>query len=357
MRGRDLFDVRGAVYVTSRAFNAYQMWRDYAKEESERDLGFAKSLSLNALRIWLSYEYWLEDASEAFDRFDHLLDVSTAQGIRIVPSLFEGNGPDPTPEQLNDSHIETSVCVASPSRQIIMDRSSWNGPTEFVRAFMRRYANDKRILAIEPFNEPENLGIYEKNQDRERFFRLRSNCMKFNREIVAVANEMRGEIALTVGCGPIALNGVYEDLGTDVWQFHHNFAKSEDDLQSSLDEARLLQEVMGKPVWISEWQRIRSQTGWQGEEIPTELLMPNLASSAPLIMASGIGSFFWSLMIKPAYLAGQRKARTLNGVFHEDGSVYSLEDARAVSENPGFDANEKPEWPLWIRESFPEYLA
>lgn len=357
MNNARLFDVRGAVYVSARAFNAYQMWRDYTPEEAERDLGFAKILNLNALRVWLSYEYWLEDSEAAFARFDHLLATSMERGIRIVPSLFEGNGPDPTPEHLNDRSIHTAVCVASPSREIILDQARWDGPKEFVSAFMKRYANDERILAIEPFNEPENLGIFERHEEPRLFFLLRSSCMKFTREIVAIANGMKREIPVTVGCGPIALNGAYEDLGNDVWQFHHNFAKSEADLTNSLDEARLLQEVLGKPVWISEWQRIRSRTGWQGEQIPAELLMPSLASAAPLIAESGIGSFFWSLMLKPAYLAGQRKARTLNGVFHEDGAVYSLADARAVSGNGDLVAEERPQWPQWIRESFPEYLS
>lgn len=356
MKHTDIFNVRGAVYVSARAFNAYQMWRDYDRDETARDLGFAQRLNLNALRIWLSYEFWQEDREAAFSRFDHLLSASAERGILIVPSLYEGNGPDAVPEHLNDTSIDTAVCVASPSREIILDQSRWEAPKEFVRAFMQRFANDSRILAIEPFNEPENLGIFEKKDDPQRFFLLRSSCMKFNREIVAIANDMKGEIPVTVGCGPIALNGAYEDLGNDIWQFHHNFAKSEEELKSSLDEARLLQEVMGKPVWISEWQRIRSRAGWLGEEIPEELLMPNLASSASLISDSGIGSFFWSLMLKPAYLAGQRKAKTLNGVFHEDGAVYSLRDARAVSGNKDFIGEERPEWPQWIKDSYPEYL-
>jgi len=356
MENQELFKVKGAIYISAKAWNIYQMWRDYKEEETERDLNYAKSISLNALRIWLSYEYWLEDSESAFLKFDHLLDASMGKGIKIVPSLFEGNGPDPTPEQLQDTSIETAVCVASPSREIILDESLWNGPKEFVEAFMKRYANDHRLLAIELFNEPENLGIAEKSIDYDRFFLLRSKCMHFTRQIAALANEMRGDIPLTVGCGPIALNGAYEDLGIDVWQLHHNFPKSEEELKSTLEEAKLLQEVMKKPVWISEWQRIRTNTGWQGEKMLSDMLMPGLATAASLIEDSGIGSFFWSLMLKPAYLPGQRKAKTLNGVFHEDGAVYSLKDARAVSGDKNFTCEERADWPEWIKESHKEYL-
>ena len=59
--------------------------------------------------------------------------------------------------------------------------------------------------------------------------------------------------------------------------------------------------------------------------------VPALATLAPTVYASGAGSFFWSLMVKPAYLMAQRPNGTFNGLFHEDGSVYSLEDYQAVA--------------------------
>jgi len=50
-------------------------------------------------------------------------------------------------------------------------------------------------------------------------------------------------------------------------------------------------------------------------------------------------------MLKPAYLVPQRNIGTINGLFHEDGAVYSLEDARAVSQNPALKIEEKKELP------------
>ena len=69
---------------------------------------------------------------------------------------------------------------------------------------------------------------------------------------------------------------------------------------------------------------------------------------AATIKESGLGNFFWSLMVKPAYLSTQRPNGTFNGLFHEDGSVYSREDYLSIAENT--DAPEEkrsqPEWYL-----------
>src|SRR5207244_13197320 len=54
-------NIRGAVYIPTSAFTAYQMWRDYDRDITQRDLSYAAKLKLNALRVFLSYEYFLED--------------------------------------------------------------------------------------------------------------------------------------------------------------------------------------------------------------------------------------------------------------------------------------------------------
>ena len=51
--------------------------------------------------------------------------------------------------------------------------------------------------------------------------------------------------------------------------------------------------------------------------------------------------------------AHQRKRGILNGVFHEDGAVWSKEDAsalKAMSGNSTFHGKERKEWPDWAKE-------
>ena len=58
--------------------------------------------------------------------------------------------------------------------------------------------------------------------------------------------------------------------------------------------------------------------------------MPDYASLAPTIADNDVCSFFWCLMVKQAYLPTQRSNGTFNGLFYEDGSVYSQADLEAI---------------------------
>ena len=55
-------------------------------------------------------------------------------------------------------------------------------------------------------------------------------------------------------------------------------------------------------------------------------------------------------MLKPAYLQKQRKRGRMNGVFHEDGAVFSVEDARAVAADLTLELLERRESPAWLPE-------
>jgi hypothetical protein len=50
-------------------------------------------------------------------------------------------------------------------------------------------------------------------------------------------------------------------------------------------------------------------------------------------------------MVKKAYLPPQRAKGTVNGLFWPDGSVWSLEDARAIAKNPELKLVEKKSLP------------
>ncbi len=79
----------GAIYIPAKAFSPYQQWRDYDPSESGRDLGYAAGIGLNALRVWLSYEWWCEQPERLAADFEHFLEAAAARGIRIMPSLFD----------------------------------------------------------------------------------------------------------------------------------------------------------------------------------------------------------------------------------------------------------------------------
>lgn len=93
-------------------------------------------------------------------------------------------------------------------------------------------------------------------------------------------------------------------------------------------------------VYIEE--RVPGGSGWGGRGIAAGERTTDYASLAPTVYSYPIGSFFWSLMVKPAYLRAQRLNGTVNGLFWPDGAVTSLKDARAIANDPKLVLRERP---------------
>ncbi|WP_143423299.1 glycoside hydrolase 5 family protein [Halegenticoccus soli] len=352
---RSLSGVRGAVYVPARAFNAYQLWERYDTAEVERDLGYASTLNLNAVRLFLSYERWRDDPEGLEASFDHLLEAAASNGIRVLPILFESAGREPTRDHLADRDPETACAVCSPSHDVIGDERRWSGagggmfdaarralglgrggerdgrdgsaPRQYVEWFVGRYDADDRLLALEIMNEP---GGWPKR-------------VNFARRMLRVADDLREDLPLTMGCKALRFNEDYDDPELDAFQFHHNLPPDAADVREKLADARRFADRRGKPVWLTEWQRTRKR--------PPHPMLPNYASLAETIRGGDVdGDFLWSLMLKPAYLPNQRRKGRLNGLFHEDGAVWSAADARAVAGDPDLEIDERREPPRWLPE-------
>lgn len=314
-----LSDVRGAIYFPARAYNNYQMWANYDPGGTVRDLTFARELGLNALRVLLSYEFW-RDNPEACRRYlDHFVAAAERRGVRVLPVLFESIGRRPVP-----ANRSGETPLHSPDRSVLTDRSRWDGPRRFVEWFVDRYAGRDALLAVEIMNEPGGWAPRE----------------AFCQAMLRAARGVDADVPLTMGSKSLEDNERYENPGLDVYQFHYNIPPTADDMREALHEAEAVSAESGKPVWLTEWQRTRVE--------PPHRMLPNYASLASVIRKSDIqGDFFWQLMLKPAYFVKQRNLGRVNGVFTEDGEVYSLDDARAIAGEEVF-WRERPERPDWM---------
>jgi hypothetical protein len=333
---RGVIDVRGAIYLPARAFNFYQQWADYDHEVVERDLGYATEVNLNAIRTWACYEFWAEDPEAHGERLDHFLTAADDRDLTVLLSLFDFAGQEPTQKRLHDTDPRTATGTQSPSTAVMKNESRWDGPREYVRWVMDRYRDDDRLLALEVMNEPG----------------WQPHSQKFARDMFQTMTDERGSVPLTVGSTSMANNVDYLDWGTDAFQFHYNFAENRATYADMLRSNRTVADELDGPVWLSEWQRVRDSTGFAAEP-PDDQKSPDYASLAPVIHEMGFGNFFWSLMVQPAFTPAQRKHGVINGLFHEDGAVWNLNDARAIkamSGETGVTLEERQQWPEWASE-------
>ncbi len=330
----------GAIYIPAQAWNAYQMWQHYDPKMTLRDLGFARSLRLNALRVWLSYEFWLTDQAALRQRFEHFLNSCHAVGIKVLPVLFEGDGVEPTAAHIADVHPLTASDLLSPASSVVMNPRLWHGPLKYLDWFMDGYRNDHRLLAVEVQNEPWGAARH-----------------RFAEAMMRHAAKNRGTTPFSIGGANLKQSMAFIDAGADILQTHPDFPASVEAVHHTLHRTIMAQHSLKKSVWVTEWQRIRTGgSGWGNKALSGKQWEPDYASMAPLMRAAPVGSFFWSLMLKPAWLLAQRRKGTLNGVFHEDGAVWSLRDARAISDNAHFQAVERPAWPRWA-QAIPQSLG
>jgi hypothetical protein len=331
----DPVDVRGALYVPARAWNTFQMWHEYDEAVVERDLGYAEQLNLTAIRTWVSFEEWERDAEALEDAIEHFLRTADEKGMEVLFGLFESVGKEPTEENLHDTDPLSAPPVQSPSSRVIQNEFLWDEPREYVRWFMNRWRSDDRLLAVESMNEPGWL----------------PNTKAFARGMTETMAEMRGSVPLTVGSTSLSNNADYVDWGSDVLQFHYNFPNDRGKYHDLLPDANQLGRELEMPVLLSEWQRV-ADFGWGSRSIVDEW-QPDYASLAPVIHEHDMGNFFWSLMVKPAYVRYMRKRGIINGIFHEDGAVWNLDGARAIkslSGETGVDLEQRREWPEWAEE-------
>ena len=323
--------VRGAIYIPFEAYNAPQMWKNFSRDETRRDFGYARQIHLNALRIWASYEYWQMEPEKFKTSLDELLAAADASGIRVMLSLFENDGVPPTPENMWTTDPRKAFAIQSPGLDVASPehKERWEKPRSFVKWFMEHYRNDKRLLAIELMNEP-SAG------------KKKTGTLPFAKSMFDTAKSLRGVVPLTVGTARVETAEECIPLGLDIIQIHDNFPKSAKALEERITEALPVGRKNNLPVWLTEWQRVRpSGSGWNKQKLASKEKGIDYASLASTVQKYPIGNFFWSLMVKKAYLPPQRLNGTVNGLFWPDGSVWSLPDARAIAQDPKLELREK----------------
>jgi hypothetical protein len=137
----------GANYTTSNAINQLEMFQaeTFDPEAIDRELRWAhEQFGMNTMRVYLHDLLWQQDPQGFLKRVDTFLSIAEKNGIRPMLVLFDSCwDPDPKlgPQHRPIPGVHNSGWVQSPSRHMLVDP-----------------ANDKRVLAWDLWNEPDNPG-------------------------------------------------------------------------------------------------------------------------------------------------------------------------------------------------------
>jgi hypothetical protein len=151
----------GCNYLPSNAINQLEMWQadTWDPETIDRELGWARSIGFNTVRVFLHELPWQADREGFLKRVDEFLAIADRHKIRPLVVLFDGVwDPDPQsgPQRRPRTGVHNSGWVQSPGRVVLADNAKQDALKPYVTDVIKRFANDKRVLGWDLFNEPDN---------------------------------------------------------------------------------------------------------------------------------------------------------------------------------------------------------
>jgi hypothetical protein len=151
----------GANYVPASAVNELEMWQEATFDPTRIDLelGWAESIGMNTMRVFLHDLLWQQDHAGFISRISRFLTIANNHHIRPIFVLFDSCwdpnpklGPQPPPKP----GVHNSGWVQSPGAKALEDQSQYPRLEAYVKGVIGAFANDRRVLAWDIWNEPDN---------------------------------------------------------------------------------------------------------------------------------------------------------------------------------------------------------
>lgn len=152
----------GANFLPSTAINQLEMWQAETFDTAtiNRELGWAQSLGMNTMRVYLHDLLYEQDSVGFFSRINIFLDMAKDHQIKPLFVIFDscwdpfphlGKQRDPKP------YVHNSGWVQSPGQAALKDSTQYPRLEKYVKGIIGHFAHDDRILAWDIWNEPDNM--------------------------------------------------------------------------------------------------------------------------------------------------------------------------------------------------------
>ncbi|MBE5787641.1 MAG: hypothetical protein E7324_08900 [Clostridiales bacterium] len=254
-------------------------------ETALRDLGYAKRVGLNSVRLWLSYKAWENEGQPYLDRLVHFTRLCHSQGFSLVPILFNGNGMDAA----------------------ILESDFLPRGEAFARAVVDCMKDEPGLLMYDVMNEPSCTDLIFKAPSEEIKAALYEKIWRFVRHFCQYIKSLDPINAITVG------NFLATDLETsadlvDVLSYH-DYSPTLKGVRAMAELALSVSKKYGKPV-------INNETCCIARANPYDLVIETLNSY-------GIPWYIFNLMIDGYW-------NDVHGLFYPDGTVRDTAAIAAI---------------------------
>ena len=158
----------GCNFLPSTAINQVEMLQPdtYDPKTIKRELGWARGLGFNTLRVYLHDILWKEEIRKGFlTSFDEFLDICASLDIHCIIVLFDDCHWDHAvtlgKQQPRITGVHNSGWLKSPGRELLQayhdgtisgrDKTRLKG---YIQGILKLYGNDPRIVMWDIYNEP-----------------------------------------------------------------------------------------------------------------------------------------------------------------------------------------------------------
>ena len=301
----------GCNFIPSTAINQLEMWQadTYDPKTIDRELGWAQSLGMNTVRVFLHDLAWQADAGGFKKRLGDYLAIADKHSIRTLFVLFDdcwntnpkiGKQPPPV------AGVHNSGWVQSPSTTVVVNPKDWPRLERYVRDVVSTFGEDKRVLMWDLYNEPGNN-------------KLGTKSLPLVKAVFRWARSANPSQPLTVGVwyDNKELNA-YQLAASDVITFHnYNLA---DNLR---DEIRRLKKL-GRPVICTEFM---ART--RGSRFATHL---------PVFKEEQVGCYCWGLVsgkTQTIHAWGSKKGSPepkvwFHDIYRANGTPFDPQEVAAI---------------------------
>lgn len=151
----------GSNYIPANAINELEMWQadTFDAKRIDLELGWAESIGLNTMRVFLHDLLWQQDSKGFKSRIGTFLASAHKHHIKILFVLFDSCW-DPNP-QLGKQRsptpgVHNSGWVQSPGAAALQDTTQLPRLEAYVKGIISAFGKDPRVLGWDVWNEPSN---------------------------------------------------------------------------------------------------------------------------------------------------------------------------------------------------------
>jgi len=309
--------LRGCDFIPSTAINQLEMWQaeSFDPVTIDRELGWAESIGMNIMRVYLHHLAWEVDSVGFKTRMEKYLTIANKHKIATLFVFFDdcwnpvyqaGKQPDPKPGVHNSGWVRDPGNLGD-------DASHYPLFERYVKDVLTHFKKDKRIVLWDLYNEPGNSDYNNKS-------------MPLLKKVFQWAREVNPSQPVSAGLwnkSLVDLN-VFQLANSDVITYHNY--NDEIEHKAAIDSLR----KYNRPLLCTEYMARRNNS--------------RFANIMPILKAENVAAINWGLVSGKTNTKyawdnpmpdGAEPKLWFHEIFRKDGTPYKEDEVKLIRQLTG----------------------